>query len=193
MFDQYHFTGGHFGAYVLMRLPTFETPWPPSYRWKQLEPSEGARFVHRCVTETHFDWRLLHFLGIEEHPANLHPGELKREIDDRLDQTHARFVVYQRVDEPKLLVPKRSTVSVPVDTDAIAPDTRMEAQDLDWVDIQFVDDAGEPMANETYEVILADGSTRTGTLDANGVGKLSGIIAGGCAVSFPSFRPRLAS
>jgi hypothetical protein len=85
-----------------------------------------------------------------------------------------------------------AAASEPAIVETAAPPRRAKVRELDWVTIQFVDDAGVPMANETYEVTLADGSTQRGTLDADGLGELSGIVAGSCAVSFPGFKPRLA-
>jgi hypothetical protein len=85
-----------------------------------------------------------------------------------------------------------AAASEPTIVETAAPARRAKVPELDWVTIQFVDDAGVPMANETYEVTLADGSTQTGTLDADGLGELSGIVTGSCRVSFPGFKPRLA-
>jgi hypothetical protein len=85
-----------------------------------------------------------------------------------------------------------AAASEPAIVETAAPPRRAKVPEVHWVTIQFVDDAGVPMANETYEVTLADGSTQTGTLDADGLGELSGIVAGSCRVSFPGFKPRLA-
>ena len=54
------------------------------------------------------------------------------------------------------------------------------------IEIELVDEAGEPVAGEKYEVTLPDGKTvAKGTLDANGYAKVSGIDPGNCEVSFP--------
>ncbi|HEY6880952.1 MAG TPA: hypothetical protein VI299_23165 [Polyangiales bacterium] len=72
-----------------------------------------------------------------------------------------------------------------------APRKRMP--ELDWIALKFVDDAGSPMAGEPYEVTLADGSVQKGQLDAQGCAHLADIEPGDCVVSFPRFKPRLAS
>lgn len=76
---------------------------------------------------------------------------------------------------------------------ALTPSQLRKAQATDWLEIAFVSDAGDPMANETYEVRLPDGSVRRGNLDANGMAYLPGIPSGSCAVSFPNFAPRVVS
>jgi hypothetical protein len=55
-----------------------------------------------------------------------------------------------------------------------------------WIEIELIDDNGDPVANEAYEVELPDGSKRTGKVDGKGRARVDGILAGGtCKVSFP--------
>jgi hypothetical protein len=75
---------------------------------------------------------------------------------------------------------------------ATTPSQLKKAKQTEWVEVRFVDDSGEPIANEPYQVTLSDGSTRQGSLDGNGIAYLSGIANGICEVSFPNFKPRLA-
>lgn len=63
----------------------------------------------------------------------------------------------------------------------------------DWIEIQFIDDSGAPMASQAYAVTLADGSTREGALDADGLAYLAGIPSGVCEISFPGFAAHVAS
>jgi uncharacterized protein (DUF2345 family) len=88
--------------------------------------------------------------------------------------------------------PAAAQVSEPPPTPAQVKPVR-RIRPTDWVEIRFVDDAGAPLANEPYQIELPDGSIHTGTLDGNGSGFVDGFIPGSCEVSFPSFRPRLAS
>lgn len=76
---------------------------------------------------------------------------------------------------------------------ASTPSQLGRAQQTEWVEVRFVDDAGQPIANEPYQVTLADGSIREGSLDENGIAYLAGIVQGICEVRFPGFKPRLAS
>jgi hypothetical protein len=123
----------------------------------------------RCLKE------LIEKLGLRHSPRGKPPE-------------FARFYVCRR----NRRIYATPSLPLPMPAPSKQPESSDPSPDLDWVTIQFVDDAGVPMANETYEVTLADGSTQTGTLDANGLGQLSGIVAGSCAVSFPGFKPRLA-
>ena len=38
----------------------------------------------------------------------------------------------------------------------------------DWIEIELIDDEGNPIADQEFEIIFADGSTREGTLDDKG-------------------------
>ncbi len=55
-----------------------------------------------------------------------------------------------------------------------------------WIELQLVDDAGQPVAGEAYEVEMADGTVATGTTGADGVARVSGIDPGTCKIRFPN-------
>jgi uncharacterized Zn-binding protein involved in type VI secretion len=55
-----------------------------------------------------------------------------------------------------------------------------------WVEIELVDDQGQPVAGETYQVRLSDGSLFTGTLDGSGQARIEGIDPGTCQITFPN-------
>ena len=55
-----------------------------------------------------------------------------------------------------------------------------------WIEIVLKDDKGLPVPGEAYKIVLPDGETTTGYLDANGAARVDGILsAGTCKVSFP--------
>ena len=56
---------------------------------------------------------------------------------------------------------------------------------LTWIEIELVNDDDTPVAYERYEVVLPDGSVRSGTLSAHGFARLDGIEEGNCTVTFP--------
>ena len=61
-----------------------------------------------------------------------------------------------------------------------------EGERRSWIEIELVDDAGNPMPGEPYEVTLADGTTvAKGTLDERGFKRIEGIDPGTCRVTFP--------
>lgn len=70
---------------------------------------------------------------------------------------------------------------------AQAPVLKKDIQDkeLTWLGIELVDEQGQPVPGERYEVVLTDGSKRHGVLDGYGKGKVEGIEPGTCKVSFP--------
>jgi hypothetical protein len=56
-----------------------------------------------------------------------------------------------------------------------------------WVEIELVDQDGEPVPDARYLLELADGSTRTGKLDGSGRAQVRDIDPGTARVTFPDF------
>lgn len=59
-----------------------------------------------------------------------------------------------------------------------------------WIEIQLVDEEGNPVAGERYILKITDGSTREGTLDAAGKVSVRGIDPGTCTLRFPDLDAR---
>jgi len=55
-----------------------------------------------------------------------------------------------------------------------------------WIEIELVDEEGQPMAGEAYEVTVPDGSVQTGSLDDKGFAHIANIDSGNCQVTFPN-------
>ena len=53
------------------------------------------------------------------------------------------------------------------------------------VELELVDEMGQPIAGEKYEIKLPDGSVASGTTDAAGKAKVEGIDPGDCEITFP--------
>ncbi|HEY7771930.1 MAG TPA: hypothetical protein VIC26_02025, partial [Marinagarivorans sp.] len=56
---------------------------------------------------------------------------------------------------------------------------------LTYIEIQLLDDQGEPVANEPYWIKDPEGNEHTGTTDASGKARVDGIRNGSCQVAFP--------
>jgi uncharacterized Zn-binding protein involved in type VI secretion len=56
----------------------------------------------------------------------------------------------------------------------------------DWLNIDLVDDEGNPVPNVEYMVYLSNGEIRRGTLDGNGHAREEDLPPGGCRVRFPN-------
>lgn len=54
-----------------------------------------------------------------------------------------------------------------------------------FIEIELVDDEGKPVANERWFVELPDGSTKSGSTNANGYARIDGVDPGTAKVSFP--------
>jgi hypothetical protein len=53
------------------------------------------------------------------------------------------------------------------------------------IEIELTDDDGQPVGGEAFELLLPDGSKRSGQLDADGYTKVTSIPEGTCQVTFP--------
>jgi len=72
-----------------------------------------------------------------------------------------------------------------------AQDTTANSQDDDkedtsWISIKLIDEEGDAIVGEKYEVILPNGTLAKGTLGTDGTAKVKGFDPGACKVSFPS-------
>lgn len=59
-----------------------------------------------------------------------------------------------------------------------------------WIEIVLVDRENNPVANESCNITLSDGTTRSATTDRSGKVRLQGIPQGICRVSFPNIDGR---
>ncbi len=72
---------------------------------------------------------------------------------------------------------------------AVMPCPRNEPEH--WLEIELVDEDGQPVPNEEYKVVLPDGQVLRGFLDQRGCERIAPIAqAGTCQVSFPNFDRR---
>ena len=55
-----------------------------------------------------------------------------------------------------------------------------------WIEIELVDEDGNPVPGEQYSITLPDGSVASGTLDGQGKARVDGIDPGTCQVTFPN-------
>jgi hypothetical protein len=53
------------------------------------------------------------------------------------------------------------------------------------VEIALVDQDGNPVPGEQYQIVVPDGTQVNGMLDANGLARVEGIDPGNCQITFP--------
>jgi len=63
---------------------------------------------------------------------------------------------------------------------------QQEEVEESYVDIKLVDEDGNPVPGEKYEILLPDGTVAKGTLSNSGVARVEGFKSGDCKVSFPN-------
>ncbi len=66
-----------------------------------------------------------------------------------------------------------------------APPALAATPDLTWIEIQLVDEVGEPVSGQAYELTLPDGSVQKGKLNYRGRARVDDIgRPGACSVTF---------
>jgi len=80
--------------------------------------------------------------------------------------------------------PQQQTTTTPLQDEQAAQEQPAAAEEH-FIEIELVDDAGKPVANEAYVIELPDGTQRTGRTDGDGRARITGIDPGTAKVSFP--------
>jgi hypothetical protein len=103
----------------------------------------------------------------------------------------ARYYRYRRDREHPVRPAQAGGASAPPPTVAPPPRKRArqapapEVRQKTWIEIELLDEKGAPVPSEPYSILLPDGSTRTGNLDALGRARVDDIDPGMCEISFP--------
>jgi len=65
-------------------------------------------------------------------------------------------------------------------------DDEEDSEEKHWIEIELVDEEGNPVPGEEYEIKMPDGETvDSGTLDEKGKARVEGIDPGTCKITFP--------
>jgi len=82
----------------------------------------------------------------------------------------------------------QQAATTPLEDEQAAAEERqssMAPKEEHWIEIELLDDAGVPVADELYLVELPDGSKLTGRTDSAGKARVEGVDPGTAKVSFP--------
>jgi hypothetical protein len=128
--------------------------------------------------------------------ARWRDDEVLEELAARVGRAEVYIVagpnVYGRTG-PDLGIPPAPPVEVtPREAERAAREGRTEpvVEEKTWLEIELVDEEGNPIPGEQYAVTLPDGAIRVGRLDAEGRARLAGLDPGTCKVSFPDLDAR---
>jgi len=81
-----------------------------------------------------------------------------------------------------------TTQTTPLQDEEAAQEERAQAaasEETHFIEIELLDDAGQPVADEAYFVELPDGTSKSGRTDAQGRARIDGVDPGTAKVSFP--------
>ena len=65
------------------------------------------------------------------------------------------------------------------------PRLKLNVQEVSWIYIELVDEAGQPVPGKRYRVTSPDGRIAEGRLDGNGRARIEGVEPGKCKIDFP--------
>jgi hypothetical protein len=94
-------------------------------------------------------------------------------------------------DELGTIVSPCASAAAPAMLSRVAPaashqsSTTVSPNKKHWVEIVMVDQEGIPVPGQTYEIRVPDGTVVLGSTDAKGRGRVDGIDAGDCKITFP--------
>lgn len=167
----------------------------------------GAVHVLVAASDRHEVGRGYSIVGELEGAAVLAamPDHLLVELGEQLGAAWARCapaVLRVRVVEAlrqadgRLVLLRASTQAVALSLEDVAAAPRLSdlgeaEQERSWVAVRLYGLDGAPLSGIDYELTLSDGSTETGTTDANGEGRHEGIVRGSCIVTFQGLEPAL--
>ncbi len=99
-------------------------------------------------------------------------------------QSGAGSIAISPLNLSTVTVAKKSAAS---DAPTHDPNAQENKNKKHWIEIELVDEAGQPVAGEPYNVTLPDGATvADGTLDEKGRARVENIDPGTCNVTFPN-------
>jgi hypothetical protein len=110
--------------------------------------------------------------------------ELKRSVKLRLEQA------FKQRSLVGVLVPRSFLTQIKTtdgdESPANAPPPKQNPnKPLAWIEIELIDDAGKPVADERYRIEKPDGSFEEGRLDKQGRARVDNLDPGTCQVTFP--------
>lgn len=125
---------------------------------------------------------------LRRHAADLSPGVLMRSDSDVLERVK-RAIVSRRL----ALVPTEflrpahqgGSGQAKARDDFKEIDRPFKPTDTAWIEIQLVDEDGQPVCGQAYTIITPDGHTHRGYTDSLGTARITRIHPGACTVSFP--------
>jgi type VI secretion system secreted protein VgrG len=105
------------------------------------------------------------------------PGDMAKLKSEQIQQQKGKYGAVK-------LAPHKSSSAAEAAATVEPPDPTKKKH---WIEVKLVDEAGKPVADEPYQIVLPDGTrAASGTLDKNGFARVDDIEdAGACKVIFP--------
>jgi hypothetical protein len=175
------------------------------YVCRGAEPPQRIRIVHSgttvtavkitgddCVRAGQITWRgtFQERSFPAEHHVSRGPGTAQFFIPVRIDIQSADRItvnvglVYRKI-APAAALPLGVVAAILGVVLAHTMSSRRTRRELGWMEIELVDEVGDPVADEPFRVTLPDGETREGMLDRFGRARVENFRPGPGYVNFP--------
>ena len=136
---------------------------------------------------THFELALTLLLSHNQEPHSLSsPSARQIELFPRFKQAGRNL--WETADTSKTIAAERKTNAGKASFSDLATEeapARERTSPLTYIEIQLLDDKGEPVANEAYWIRDTEGNEHTGSTDGSGKARVDSIKSGSCLVAFP--------
>ncbi|BCD99502.1 hypothetical protein [Marinagarivorans cellulosilyticus] len=152
------------------------------------QPSGTPKGSATAVSEvTHFELALTLLLSHNQEPHALSsPSARQIELFPRFKQAGRNL--WETADASRTIAAERQTTAGSASySDLVAEEApaRERNTPLTFIEIQLLDDKGEPVAGEAYWIRDTEGNEHTGSTDGSGKARVDSIKSGNCLVAFP--------
>lgn len=89
-----------------------------------------------------------------------------------------------RWDNHVSIAPDESSEETNDTTTATGAATGATVSNKTWIEIELLDEEGQPVVNEPYKLILPDGSVKSGKTDSAGMARYTELDDGNCQLTF---------
>ena len=166
----------------------YSTAHEPGASVQRSRLSNNQKSSKATVSEvTHFELALTLLLSHNQEPHALSsPSARQIELFPRFKQAGRNL--WETADASRTIAAERQTTAGSASfSDLVAEEApaRERNTPLTFIEIQLLDDKGEPVAGEAYWIRDTEGNEHTGSTDGSGKARVDGIKSGSCQVAFP--------
>lgn len=150
--------------------------WERELRWRVLGDPSALAALRQIVTDH----------GLLDRLHGVRDDEVLQHVSHLLEIGHLTAIECRP--RPRLATASPVAEAPP---ELVAPPRAAEKKIKTWIEIELIDEQGDPVPFERYAIVLPDGTKTGGSLDKKGLARIDEIDPGGtCQISFPDIDGR---